>query len=255
MPKNDYDESTLNDILESEKQMVLDAKDKYDPFFSHVLEVRNFLPIFKNNVGIKLYIFTIFFSQIEKYTTLALLSAVRLHHTQTGMNLRQLAESAWRAAYALWVEDTTKFYTYGSDGMLNHDTDILKKEKNKRLKTNYKEKSEKFVKIINHLNETLLHSNLIYAEQNMNMENIGKGIMTTQYFDYLDPYIVKHDLWFMAAICIDIFDLFYEMDKTYKCFDITAEDILKLKKLLNENLILKEDLYNNTRNKKTGVKS
>lgn len=81
----EFRQSTFGDIIESEREMFLTASDRYGDFFINAFEFNVLLNEFIKSVDPDRFIFAMFLSQIRKHTTLALLSAVRLHSVQTSM--------------------------------------------------------------------------------------------------------------------------------------------------------------------------
>jgi hypothetical protein len=56
-----------------------------------------------------------FYAHVKKHHLLALLSAVRLHHVQTQMDLRQVIEGGAWAAFALAHTDIRPYSSYTQD--------------------------------------------------------------------------------------------------------------------------------------------
>ncbi|HBB37485.1 MAG: hypothetical protein UX02_C0001G0386 [Candidatus Moranbacteria bacterium GW2011_GWC1_45_18] len=94
-------QDTLQDIIDSEKELFLQAPSKYREFFDFALESFVFMESFVKSINLEAFIFSAFLSQIRKHHTLAFLSSVRLHHIQTMMNLRQMLEAGAFAVYAV----------------------------------------------------------------------------------------------------------------------------------------------------------
>jgi len=89
---SDYKQSTLADIIDSEGRMAFEAHERYGRYFQNALSLNNLLQQGIVNVDKNHFVFACFFSSVKKHTTLALLSTVRLHHTQASMDLRQAIE-------------------------------------------------------------------------------------------------------------------------------------------------------------------
>lgn len=158
-------QKTLQDIIDSEKDLLTTAEKDYGEYFENALGFNSLLNNFIKSLNDpEKYIFLAFFSQIKKNHTLALFSSLRLHHVQAGMNLRQFIEASSWAIYAMRNKEIEKFCD-STNGFL----DVNKKHtkgRNTWLLTNYKDASEKFNIQRGIINKSLAHSNIVYTFQN-----------------------------------------------------------------------------------------
>jgi hypothetical protein len=92
----DFKQETIGDILTSEHEMVLHGAECYGDYFINASELVHLLHESIISVDPDRYVFTMFFSQVRKYSYLALFSTVRLHHVQAMMDERK----CWRRAHA-----------------------------------------------------------------------------------------------------------------------------------------------------------
>ena len=95
-------QSTLEEIVESERSLVLGAEARYGKYYLNARACSIFLS--RSIVSVELShhdTFGRFFSQLKKHHMLALLSTVRLHKVQSMMNLRQVLEASAAAAFAI----------------------------------------------------------------------------------------------------------------------------------------------------------
>lgn len=83
----EFKQSTIGEILDSEKEMVLHGAERFGAYFVHASEINNLLNHFVKSVDPDRYFFAAFLSHIKRHHTLALFSAARLHLIQTGMNV------------------------------------------------------------------------------------------------------------------------------------------------------------------------
>ena len=120
----DFKQSTIGEILDSEREMVLKGAELYGEFFVNAADFNHLLNEFLKSVDRDLFIFTAFLSQIRKHHTLALFSTVRLHHTQAMMDLRQVLESGTCAAYAMRNPEVDDFAEIDKQGIMN-SSDVL----------------------------------------------------------------------------------------------------------------------------------
>src|ERR1700685_3129007 len=97
----DFNQSTFQEILDSEREMVLRAEERFGPYYVNAIRFTELLSQSINTVPLSRLIFALFLSQVRKHHTLALFSTVRLHRTQAKMNLRQALEAGAFAACAI----------------------------------------------------------------------------------------------------------------------------------------------------------
>ena len=90
-------QSTIEEIIESERDLVLTADQRYGDFSRHARECSIFLSRCIISVDRDRMMFARFFSLLKKHHMLALLSALRLHKVQTMINLRQVLEAGINA--------------------------------------------------------------------------------------------------------------------------------------------------------------
>ena len=87
----EWKQSTFEEIVETEKRLVLDAEARYGNYYLNARECSIFLSRSIASVELSHHeTFGRFFSQLKKYHMLALLSTLRLHKVQSMLNLRQV---------------------------------------------------------------------------------------------------------------------------------------------------------------------
>lgn len=241
-------QDTIGDIIESEKEMILKASERYGKFFINASEINYLLNDFIKSVDPDRYFFVIFLSLIKKHHTLALFSAVRLHHVQIGMNIRQVLEASSWAAYAIANTEKEKFYEEDEYGMMVYP-DKLKLQKNKWLEENFTEGSNNIKNYIKHIGGTTAHANIVYAQQNFKF-NFKDGRFETPFFDYEDDFRVKTDLWWIANVGYGIMDLFYGINKKLNVIKFSDDFIPRIRELKRINDFLKLEMMESTRFKK-----
>lgn len=90
--------------------MVLHGEQNYGKFFTNAADANNLLGDFLKSIDCDRYFFSLFLSHIKKHLLLAQFSAVRLHHVEAGMNIRQVLEAGSWAAFAIANTEKEKFY-------------------------------------------------------------------------------------------------------------------------------------------------
>jgi hypothetical protein len=111
----DFKQSTFEEIIESERLMVLTAPERFGSFYDNALGANNLLQHGIVGVPLDRSFFAMFGSQIKIHHALAVFSFVRLHQIQGLMNLRQVLEAAVDAAHAIAHADDIKHF------LITHD--------------------------------------------------------------------------------------------------------------------------------------
>lgn len=240
-------QSTIDEILDSEHQMILTGADRYGEFFTNAFGFNNVLNNFIKSVDDpEKYLFVAFLSQVRKHHTLALFSAARLHHMQTGMNLRQVLEASAWAAYAMAFKEEGKFFEKDAKGVVLIP-DKLTVARNQWLEQNFKIKSDELKNLKNIINKSTAHSSIAYAFQNFEMGHADRPGFHTPFFDFEDDYKVKSDLWFVANMAMGILDLFYGVNLKFKVFQVAEIFKQNFQPLVDQNNNLKAEMEKHER--------
>lgn len=116
----DIKQSTIDEILDSEKEMVIRGADRYGPYLVNASTFNSLLSTgMIKSIDQDRFLFALFLSHVRKHLTLAHFSALRLHHIQAMMNLRQALEAGASAAYAIAHTDPADFADVKADGTLD----------------------------------------------------------------------------------------------------------------------------------------
>lgn len=102
----DYKQSTIGEMVESERLLVLEAHERYPAFYPHAEEAVHFLSTFVRSIKADRHIFGSFLSHLKKHAMLALFSTVRLHRVQAMMDLRQVLERERRPPLPWFIPNT-----------------------------------------------------------------------------------------------------------------------------------------------------
>jgi hypothetical protein len=236
----DFKQSTLGEILDSEREMVLSGE-RYGHYHNNALGFINLLSSgMIKSVDHDRFVFAIFLSQIRTHLTLALFSALRLHKVQTMMNLRQALEAGACAAYAIANVDPADFADVRDDGTL----DSSKKLTTKRydwLDQNFPDSSAGIKAMKDTINKIAAHANIVTAQQTFK-HDIEAGIFNTTFFDYEDEISVKTDLWQIANVSLGIMDLLYGVNQKLGAIKIQDGWPVKFQALAEENDRLKSEM-------------
>jgi hypothetical protein len=114
-----YPQSTLEEIVESERSMFLDGEARYGRHFNCAHAATLYLnSCVKSLDDDRSDTFGRLFSLMKKQHALAFLSALRLHHVQAMLDLRQVLEAGAAAAYAIANPDIRGFADIDAFGIM-----------------------------------------------------------------------------------------------------------------------------------------
>ena len=242
-----WKQNTIEEIVDSESKMIFQWEKLYGAYFHNAWKLNSLLNNFLKSVDKpQNFLFIAFLSQIKKHHTLALFSALRQHHIQTGMMLRQVIEATSWAIYALWNTDEDLFFAKRPSWAI-FVPDKLDVQKNKWLAVNFPEKTIEFKKIKTLINDSVAHCDIVYTFQNFDPSSIAKWEFYTPFFDITDEYKVKSDLWFVANVIIGVLDLFYGANLKYWVFQFVDDFLLVFQSLVKENNDLKTEMMKHPR--------
>jgi hypothetical protein len=241
----EFKQDTIGDIIESERQMILHGAERFGDYFINASEFNNLLQQFIKSVDPDRFIFAMFLAQIRKHHLLAHFSAVRLHHIQAMMNLRQVLEAGSCAAYAIANPDRTGFTDIDENGIADISQDLTKK-RYKWLEDNFKKGSDAIKNMKGTINNSTAHSNIVYAHNNFRFDG-DQGKFVTPFFDIEDDYLVKTDLWQIGNIAMGLMDLFYGVNDGLNVVKFIDDFVPRLKALEAENHRLKAEMMSTER--------
>ena len=204
-------QSTFEEIIESERLMLLTAEDRYGKFYKNARVCSMFLSRCVTEVDHDRMMFGRFFALMKKHHMLALLSIIRLHKVQAMMNLRQVLEAGAAAAFAIANPEQHHFAETDEQGLLD-PTQELTKKRYKWLHENYRLKSDWIKGTKERINVSAAHANIVSSGSAFRVAETG-DLINVPFFDIEDQYFVKADLWQTASIALTLMDLFYGVNK------------------------------------------
>jgi len=204
-------QSTVEEIIESERDLVLTADQRYGDFSRHARECSIFLSRCIISVDRDRMMFARFFSLLKKHHMLALLSALRLHKVQTMINLRQVLEAGAAAAFAIANPEAEHFATTDAQGFIDPSQELTKK-RHQWLDKNSPAGSAAIREKKDRINDTFAHANVVSTNQTFEV-NEAINEISTPFFDVEDEFQVKVDLWLTASISIELMELLYGVNK------------------------------------------
>ena len=247
-----FKQSTMGEILDSEREMVLRGTDRYGPYFINTSEFINLLGCgMIKSIEHDRFVFVIFLSHIRKHLTLALFSALRLHQVQAMMNLRQVLEAGACAAYAIANTDPADFADVKDDGTLDPSQKLAKKRYD-WLDQNFPDGSAGIKRMKDVINEISSHANIVSAQETFKYD-LEDRMFNTPFFDYEDEVYVKTDLWQIANVARGLMDLFYGVNQKLEVIKLQDGWPSKFQELANENNRLKTEMLAHERLKKFSI--
>ena len=206
-------QSTLEEIVESERSLVLGAEARYGKYYLNARGCSIFLS--RSIVSVELSrheTFGRFFSQLKKHHMLALLSTIRLHKVQSMMNLRQVLEAGAAAAFAIANPEMQNFADTDPNGLLD-PSKALAKKRYEWLDKHFPAGSQAIKEKKELINNTTSHANIVSANQTFSVDDKVTNI-AAPFFDIEDEYHVQVDLWLISSIGLELMDLLYGVNQT-----------------------------------------
>ena len=217
---------SFDHIIDQEKNLLLTAENKYKQYFKNALDFVSLSQNFVIEVEPNGWIFALFLSQIKKHLVLAFFSAIRRHHIQAMMDLRQVFEAGLRAAYAMAFPNQDIFIKIDGNG-ISYEPEGLTKKCSDWLGQNYPEASKSMYLLKNNINSLCSHSNAIYAFANFSLEE-QKIKFEFDYFDKDDEDLIKGDLFFVGNVAKGLMDLFNGVNKKQNIITLSSDFAEKL---------------------------
>ncbi len=236
----DFKQSTFQEILDSEREMVLGAEERFGTYYVNAFRFSELLARSIKTVHPSRMIFVLFLSQVRKHHALALFSTVRLHHIQAKMDLRQTLEAGASAAYAIANIDRVDFADVDEEGILNPTQDLDRK-RYKWLEQNFAEGSNAIKRLKDIINKSGAHSNIADAHSTFNFDDVSRRF-DTPFFDIEDDYFVKSDLWLIANVAMGLLRLFFEVNRTLNVVMFADDFERRIKELSTDNDRLRAEM-------------
>jgi hypothetical protein len=204
-----YPQSTLEEIVESERSMFLDAEAKYGRHFKYARAATLYLSLCVVRVKHdRSDTFGRLFSLMKKHHTLAFLSTLRLHQVQAMLNLRQVLEAGAGAAYAIANPDLRGFADTDAFGIM--DTSKKLSKQYRWLDENHPEASNGIEEIKKQINDQTAHANIVSANATLRVDQMKVAM---PFFDVEDEDFVRVDLWLIGKVAIRLMHLFDRVAK------------------------------------------
>lgn len=236
-----FRQSTLDEIVDSERLMVLSAEQCYGALYSHARTCSIFLSVcIQEIVPDRVDTFGRLFAHLKKHLLLALLSTVRLHRVQAKMNLRQVLEAGAAAAFAIAKPGREHFAKLDSNGLLNPSKDLTEK-RYKWLQKHYSQQATWIKNTKDQLNLSSLHANIVAADSVFQISE-NEDAAEAPFFDIEDDYHVKADLWLIGSISVTLMDLLYGVNLKHQALKFRPEFSATINRLAEQSNALLTDM-------------
>lgn len=164
---------------------------------------------------------------LKTHHTLAFMSILRSHHVQAMMNLRQTAEAATIAAYAL-AHPNAEFADSNS-GLIMCPKKISKRA-NRWIQSYFPQHSDDIKLTKDLINESAAHFNIINSEF-LFRNDPENCISHTDYFDKEDRYISHIDIWLFTKLALCSIDLMIQVEQSHGGFQLAADVPMRAHKI------------------------
>jgi hypothetical protein len=213
-------QDSFDAIAETEHALVAKASESYGSTFDVAQSLSMlFTGFIKSIDDPERFIFVAFHSQAKKHLILALLSAVRRHHVQTGVNMRHVLEAGAWAAYAMVHTGAEMFCEIDEHGYMDVPK-RLEKARNAWLEKHHPTKSNELERLKKIINASLAHSNVIQASSASQMRDVTDPGFDTPFFDPENGYQIRSDLWFIGNTAMGLTDLLVAINREQKVFQL-----------------------------------
>jgi len=248
----EFPQSTIEEIIEKERLMLLTANQRYGQYYTHTLGCTVLLSGCITTVEHDRMMFGRFFSQMKKHHTLALFSTLRLHRVQSMMNLRQVLEAGAGAAFAIANPGQGHFVKKDQHGILDPSTELTKK-RYAWLRKHYPDKSQWIKDKKDGINSSTAHANILSADSVFQLTDAGDQVKAP-FFDIEDEYFVKADLWLIGSVALGLMDLLYGVNQDRNVIGFRADFTESVAERGKENDALLSEIKATDRFKRTQQK-
>lgn len=234
-------------ISSYEDELIQLSEDKYADYYIYSNRCLNLLMDFIDNISDEGQVFLLFLSQFQNSMCLSFLSTLRRHEIQAMMILRYALESSVLASYALYTTNINDFIKIDELGYA-HEIRAVKNKANKWLEKNYPIHNEKIKKNKDLINDFSTHANIIPTFGNIDFSLFPEA--SVSFFDNEDELLIKQKLWWIGNIIVCLLDLYAEISKVTKIFNLKSNFYNEMKDLSILNNRLLNELQQNERFKR-----
>jgi hypothetical protein len=205
----EFPQSTIAQIIDSEREMLFTASQRYGKYYETSLECSLLMTQFLKSIDPDKYIFCSFLSLAKKHHTLALFSTLRLHKVQAMMNLRQTLEAGACAAFAIANPEHAHFVVADEFDILDP---VPAGKRYAWLDQHYPAGSTAIKETKAQINATVAHANLV-STHNTFRPDYKSHWFVAPFFDIEDEHFVKTDLWQIGNVALTLMYFFAEINE------------------------------------------
>src|SRR5580693_2978103 len=211
-PRPAYLQSSIEEIIDSERAMIRDGEARYGRHYKHARKATMYLTLCVERVdGDRSDIFGRLLSLMNKHHMLAFLSALRLHHVQAMMNLRQVLEAGAAAAYCIANPNVEDFVDIDALGLMDPSKKGPTATRYKWLDQNYPTESTWVRKQKELINSQTAHANVVSGDRTFLVVGDGDEA-STPFFDVEDEAQVRVDLWQIGSAAVRLMLLLHDVN-------------------------------------------
>ncbi|WP_340018405.1 hypothetical protein [Paenibacillus sp. FSL H3-0457] len=204
---------SIYELADEENHLIMEASNNYGQFFNLAKDTVDYSWKFVGPIQDNAYVFNAFLTQASKSLSLALLSIVRHHLTQTYQLLRNAIESISLACYSLHKPEENNYVRFDPDSEKLLDKPKVKVKAYKWLNESYPKHSKHLEKIKSEfINKMFAHSNLIDAVTSVKYSDSNTH---NSVFDDIKPLTLKMMLVSLSNLTIMMVELVGEVLKDY----------------------------------------
>lgn len=239
----EFPRSTIAQIIDSEREMLVTASQRYGKYYETSLECSLLLTQFLNSIDPDRWIFVSFLSLAKKHHTLALFSTLRLHKVQAMMNLRQTLEAGACAAFAIANPEHVHFVVADEFDILDP---VPAGKRYAWLDQHYPAGSTAIKEMKAQINITVAHANLV-STYNIFQPDYESHWFGTPFFDIEDEHFVKTDLWQIGNVALTLMYFFAEINEGRNVIKFVDNFYPLIQALSQKNEVLREEMMTTER--------
>jgi hypothetical protein len=236
----EFPQSSLEEISESERQMVINAEQRFGKHYINARAASVFLSRCVVSVDHDRMNFGRYFAFLKKQHMLAILSAVRLHKVQAMMDLRQALEAGAAAAFAIANPEDDHFFKVDQNNIITTGQKLATK-RYKWLEANFRAGSDAIKSQKDLINEQQAHANIVSTDSVFAIGASGEMI-SAPFFDKEDGHFIKTDLWLASSAALILMNLFYEVNNGRNVIEFMPNFLSFLSRLRSDTNALRDEM-------------
>lgn len=211
--------TNLDCLLQREAELFHSAEHRLGWPVAMARDATLLLSNFMESVSAARHVFIRCMAMVKVHHTLAFMSTLRLHHVQSMMNLRQVAEATSNAAFALAHPDLDLIDA--ETGLVLHPKEISAKSY-KWIEQAFPRHSSDLKVIKDIINEQSAHFNIVNSTLIVT-DSAEDEIWRADFFDLEDRHFELSDLWVSTMLALCSIHLMIEVAKVHGGFVLALD--------------------------------